>query len=247
MLIPPSFPLSFTPPPPSMSVSAQASAAKAILLRHPSRSPDASTSSASLALEALNPTPRPATCNISASEGQWLVKISDAPPPSNGRLGPLPLYGRAVQTLDAGSGTYSNLLTFGPFLRAELFASFEAVDDDRLKVTFERIEFEVFGQKVAEKRFPEGTTRIWCLTYVDETVRVVRAGAAGGLVNGERSEMKEDEYYFFMTKVEEGVDKESEVGGENEEQVLVGSADYYKGFLEQPLRTDLTERDPMGG
>ena len=83
------------------------------------------------------------------------------------------------------------------------------------------------------------------MAYVDETVRVVRAGAAGGLVKGKKSDMKEDEFYFFMTKIEEGGEEQ---GGEGEEgEVLVGSRDYYKGFLEQPLGEDLTERDPMGG
>ena len=67
------------------------------------------------------------------------MTISDAPPPSNGQLGPLPVYGKAVQTLNADEKTYTNLLICGP-LRVELFASFEAVDDDRLKVAFERIE-----------------------------------------------------------------------------------------------------------
>ena len=132
----------------------------------------------------------------------------------------------------------------GPLV-VTLFATFEPESDEKLKVCFESIEFRLFGAKIINSEFPEGTTRIWCLTYVDEDTRVVRAGAAGGLVNGVKSNMAEDEYYFFMSKIADG--KEDEGASNVVNKVEVGSKEYYKGFLDQSLGEDITERDPMGG
>jgi hypothetical protein len=57
-------------------------------------------------LEASNPTPEPA---ISAGmDGDWAVAYTDAPPPSNGVLGPFT--GRAFQNIDLQAGEYENLL-----------------------------------------------------------------------------------------------------------------------------------------
>ena len=61
-------------------------------------------------LEARNPTPV-SDC-VAALEGAWQVRFSDAPPPSNGALGPL--RGRAFQIVDVASRSYSNeLALFG--------------------------------------------------------------------------------------------------------------------------------------
>ena len=50
--------------------------------------------------------------NFGGLQGTWKVRFSDAPPPSNGALGPF--RGRAFQVVDVDSRTYSNELSVGP-------------------------------------------------------------------------------------------------------------------------------------
>lgn len=59
------------------------------------------------------------------------------------------------------------------------------------KVTFLRLNFSLFGNQLISKEFPEGVSRIWRTTYLDEVTRIVRAGRTG---------LPEDEYVFYMKR-----------------------------------------------
>ncbi|GMI15343.1 hypothetical protein TrLO_g10514 [Triparma laevis f. longispina] len=148
-------------------------------------------------LEDLNPTSNPATSNIELSSGSWKVEFSDAPPPSNGQLGPF--VGLAIQKISTETQTYSNILSLPP-IKVQLDASYTPLDSSRLKVTFETLEFRLLDKQIIKKSLPKGTTRIWCLTYVDSDTRIVRAGAAGGKVKGVESDQEEDAFFFYMSK-----------------------------------------------
>jgi hypothetical protein len=58
------------------------------------------------------------------------------------------------------------------------------------RVTFENLQIRVFGFPILNKEF-ENTSRIWKMTYVDETTRIVRAGRTG---------RSEDDAVFFMSR-----------------------------------------------
>ena len=155
-------------------------------------------------LEACNPTPRAATSNVEALDGDWCVRFSDAPPPSNGMLGPFA--GDARQIVNAAAKTYENRLDLGP-LTISLLASFNARDADSLRVRFDTITPSLFGVGPAPIRFPEGTERTWLLTYTDADLRIVRAGVDGGrstarelgLVDKDEGQAA-DAYVFVLTK-----------------------------------------------
>ena len=119
-------------------------------------------------LESYNPTPRAATSGVAALDGDWCVRYSDAPPPSNGMLGPFA--GDARQIVDAAARTYENRLDLGP-LTVSLFASFTARDDSSLRVRFDTLTPSLFGIGPPPIRFPEGTERTWLLTYTEPWVR----------------------------------------------------------------------------
>jgi len=67
--------------------------------------------------------------------GRWFVDYTDAPPPSNGVLGPFA--GEAFQEVDLARGTYSNLLEVGPggWLAARLDATYAEWDGVLLQDT----------------------------------------------------------------------------------------------------------------
>lgn len=131
------------------------------------------------ALERANPTRRPATDDVRALDGRWRVVYSDAPPPSNGALGPF--RGDAFQIVDADARTYVNeLLLGGGAIKICLAASFEPRGPDALRVRFETLTFSIFGSALPAVAFPAGTERTWLLTYTDDDIRIVRAGLDGG-------------------------------------------------------------------
>ena len=155
-------------------------------------------------LEAYNPTPCPATSGVAALDGDWCVRYSDAPPPSNGMLGPFA--GDARQIVDAKASSYENRLDLGP-LTVSLLASFTARDDSSLRVRFETLTPSLFGVGPPPIRFPEGTERTWLLTYTDADTRIVRAGVDGGRSTArELGLIDEDEgqaadaYVFVLTR-----------------------------------------------
>ena len=155
-------------------------------------------------LEAYNPTPRAATSGVAALEGDWCVRYSDAPPPSNGMLGPFA--GDARQIVDATASTYENRLDLGP-LTVSLLASFTARDDSSLRVRFDTLTPSLFGVGPPPIRFPEGTERTWLLTYTDADTRIVRAGVDGGRSTArelglidEAAGQAPDAYVFVLTR-----------------------------------------------
>mmetsp|Transcript_22051 Transcript_22051/g.46454 ORF Transcript_22051/g.46454 Transcript_22051/m.46454 type:complete len:299 (-) Transcript_22051:258-1154(-) len=63
---------------------------------------------------------------------------------------------------------------------------------DSWKVDFKTLTIKLFGFKVVEKSFDEGTSRVWKMSYLDEEgTRVVRAGRTG---------KDEDAMLFYMQK-----------------------------------------------
>jgi hypothetical protein len=131
------------------------------------------------ALEARNPTG--ASTAVAALDGAWRVRFSDAPPPSNGALGPL--RGRAFQIVDVASRTYRNELSlFGGAVQLSLAATFEQPSASKaaLRVAFRTLTATLGGVALPSIQFPTGTERTWLLTYTDADTRVVRAGVDGG-------------------------------------------------------------------
>mmetsp|Transcript_64999 Transcript_64999/g.89319 ORF Transcript_64999/g.89319 Transcript_64999/m.89319 type:complete len:366 (-) Transcript_64999:253-1350(-) len=155
-------------------------------------------------LETRDPTSKPATEGIAALDGRWRVRFSDAPPPSNGALGPF--VGEAYQVVDVLRKVYSNQLMLGP-LNVTLSADFRPRDDRSLRVAFKTLDFAVLGQRLFGIRFPEGTERTWLLSYTDTDTRIVRAGVDGGrstarelgLIDSEEGQ-NADAYLFVMTR-----------------------------------------------
>ena len=112
-------------------------------------------------------------------DGRWRVRWSDAPPPSNGAVGPL--RGEAYQVVDTASRTYTNELSlFGGAVDISLAASFAPSGDASLRVAFETLQINLLGQPLPTINFPAGTERTWLLTYSDDDTRLVRAGVDGG-------------------------------------------------------------------
>lgn len=147
---------------------------------------------------------------LEALEGAWRVVYSNAPSPSNGALGPLK--GDGLQIVDVEKRRYINeLRLFGGNARVALEATFTG-DAEELRVSFERIRLVLFGKQIFEKQFPPGVERTWCLSYTDESCRVVRAGVDGGrslvreagLVAKNAGEAK-NAYLFFMERAEDYV------------------------------------------
>ena len=157
-------------------------------------------------LEKLNPTSSPATDNAAALAGTWRVMYSDAVPPSNGQFGPFT--GDAFQIVSIDEGVYENRLDIGTGkLVVSLKADWTVRDDETWRVAFRTLTFKLLGLSLPTVEFPAGTERTWCMTFVDETMRLVRAGVDGGrstsrdlgLVDKEAGEAK-DAFLFVMTK-----------------------------------------------
>lgn len=157
-------------------------------------------------LEQRNPISKPATQGIQALNGRWRVRYSDAPPPSNGALGPF--VGEAYQMVDVYTNTYSNqLVLLGGLLDVTLCAEFTASSDSSLRVMFRTITATFGGLSFPSIRFPDGTERTWLLTYTDDDFRVVRAGVDGGrstarnvgLISKDEGQAA-DSYLFVLTR-----------------------------------------------
>jgi len=166
-------------------------------------------------LEALNANTQPN--RDPAYLGDWHVWYTNAPPPSNGQLGPF--QGTAAQSIeDASTRSYQNLLGVPPndWLTATLDGVWEDWDgvyldsnaDDvtdavavdktmdwgaaHWKVTFLRLRITLFRKfNVVDKEFPPGTSRVWRTTYLDDEIRIVRAGKTGRI---------EDEMVFYTKR-----------------------------------------------
>lgn len=165
-------------------------------------------------LESLCPLPEPA--RDPRMDGPWVVLYTDAPPPSNGRLGFL--NGIAKQVIDLEGGRYRNELYVGgdgpdgdngAWLTAVLDARWDEWDgvylddsasssDDGVdhgattwKVDFESLTLSLLGNKLFEQKFKAGTSRTWKMTYLDDDTRIVRAGKTG---------RGEDDWIFYMRR-----------------------------------------------
>ena len=149
--------------------------------------------------------------------GEWHVWYTNAPPPSNGQLGPFK--GTAAQNIeDANSRSYQNLLAVPP--HAWLMATLEGLWEDwdgvfldtdksdvfvnstkeknfdwgatHWKVTFLRLKIQLWNRfMLVDKTFPPSTSRVWRTTYLDDEIRVVRAGKTGRM---------EDEVVFYTKR-----------------------------------------------
>ena len=109
---------------------------------------------------------------------------TDAPPPSNGALGPF--VGEAFQAIDLDATAYTNLLTLGGgLLEVALHATWREVDDTSWVVTFKRIEAKLLGRRLVQKAFESGNTREWVHTAVEDSYRVVRARVNAGAKLGQ--------------------------------------------------------------
>ena len=154
---------------------------------------------------------------VSRSRGTWRVTHTTAPPPSNGRLGPL--VGESFQVIESEGARYRNVLSVPPnsWLAVTLRARYEVLDaedasEDEVgrtwKVFFEDVGVRVFDRfEPVRKTFEsEKTTRIWRTTYVDEGVRVVRAARTMEALDSERARGRnakagdEDDCLFVMTR-----------------------------------------------
>lgn len=160
-------------------------------------------------LEALNSVKEPN--RSSKFLGEWHVWYTNCPPPSNGRLGPF--RGTAGQmVVDSRTRSYRNLLSVPPnnWLTAVLDGVWEDWDgkylDDGMndpsttsvdwgachwKVTFLSLTISIFGLHILNKEFPSNTSRVWRTTYLDDEIRIVRAGKTG---------RREDEVVFYTRR-----------------------------------------------
>lgn len=145
------------------------------------------------------------------ANGTWRVLYTNAPPPSDGTLGPL--RGESFQVVDASKRRYENVLSVPPesWLRVILRARYEPMDevDPRTwKVRFEDVTVRLFDRfDVVKKTFdPNSTTRIWQTTYLDENCRIVRAGRTEEAVREARARGRkakagdEDDCLFVMVR-----------------------------------------------
>ncbi|KAG8466816.1 hypothetical protein KFE25_008195 [Diacronema lutheri] len=156
----------------------------------------------------------PATHDADAAlGGVWRVLYAEAPPPSNGQLGPL--RGVALQRINVPARRYENELRVGeeerPWLRVRLGADWDALDAHTWRVHFRSltVHARLLGKEVRllERAFPDGTTRMWRFSFADGTVRVVRAGQGGGTVSevrralGTRETGQDDDCLFVLERL----------------------------------------------
>lgn len=171
------------------------------------------------ALEAICPLDEPA--RDVRMDGPWIVMYTDAPPPSNGRLGPFK--GVAKQVIDLKEGTYKNELYVGgdgkdedenAWLSAVLMATWKEwdgvyldhdstetaiVDDGKSvdygattwRVDFISLTLSLFQIPLFTQKFKAGTARTWKMTYLDDDTRIVRAGKTG---------RDDDDWIFYMRR-----------------------------------------------
>jgi hypothetical protein len=142
--------------------------------------------------------------------GEWHVWYTNCPPPSNGQLGPF--RGTSSQVIqDDATKSYQNLLAVPP--NQWLTATLDGVWDDwdgifldtkskasetgtdwgatHWKVTFVQLQICLLGVPAFTQPFGPETCRIWRTTYLDDEIRIVRAGRTGRV---------DDEYVFYTRR-----------------------------------------------
>jgi len=151
-------------------------------------------------IEKMNPTKNPSQSDL--VEGTWRVIFSTAPSPSNGKLGPF--LGSALQSVNLDSGIYANELLVGPnestpWINACLLADWDDIGDgSNWKVNFRTITLSLFGFDLFTKDFDEGTSRIWTTTFLDSTVRIVRAGLTDTEAKRKGGSADPKDYFLFV-------------------------------------------------
>ena len=108
-------------------------------------------------------------------DGVWDLVFTTNDGSSAGKIGPF--VGDVQQDITLQDQAYVNYVSLGPVL-AFLGATWENIGSNKWKVIFVDISLKVLGIQLLNKKFPENTTGIWRMTYLDDDFRVLYA--AGG-------------------------------------------------------------------
>ena len=155
-------------------------------------------------LETNNPTPRPATSSMNS--GRWRMVYTDYCPagPSSGKLGPF--IGDVFQQLSPELGVIENILDIkSPPIQGKLVASQSVISDDTWRIAFRYVSNTVGPFKLSTKAFPpdgaEGAqVRLWRHTYLDESLRILRAGREVSTGDGPVGSSDAEEFLFVTMK-----------------------------------------------
>jgi len=148
------------------------------------------------ALEACNPTSKPASSDL--MNGYWRLLYTDFAPaaPSSGKLGPF--VGKVYQKLDAKNNKIYNILDISlPPIKGQLEAKQSVFDSSTWAIKFEQATNSIFGIPLRPVLFPQDDAnaqiRLWQITYLDANFRVMRAKKPGAV----------ESFLFVLKRVEE--------------------------------------------
>ncbi|CAM9167313.1 unnamed protein product [Heterosigma akashiwo] len=122
----------------------------------------------------------------------FLLYITDQGP-SSGRLGPF--VANVFQKIDLNANRIYNQLELGPewALRGALEADSEILDGQTWAITFDFVYNNFIGNEIQRKKFGKDIERrIWTMTYLDESFRVLYGNQEG------RSD--EEPFIFIMER-----------------------------------------------
>lgn len=172
-------------------------------------------------IEKNNPTKSPSTSDL--MNGYWRLLYTDFDPPaeSSGKLGPF--VGDVFQDLNSKKLLIKNILKVGfPSIIGALTANLSIPNGNTWyviillflidvlqqslntrihsiyrEIEFDRVENSIFGIPLPSKVFPpKSQIRVWRITYLDQDLRIMRAG---------RPESKPSEYFIFILRRENNV------------------------------------------
>lgn len=83
---------------------------------------------------------------------------------------------------------------------AFLGATWENLGKDRWKVIFVDINLKVLGVQLLSKKFPENTTGIWRMTYLDDDFRVLYAAGGKTDIKTKNKDGKTENIYILTKK-----------------------------------------------
>jgi hypothetical protein len=121
-------------------------------------------------LEEQNPTADPAESAL--LDGDWKLLYTSTKGGSAGKLGPF--VGRVNQLMELGNQKYTNVVKVRG-AQAALAAHWDVLDACTWRVFFDTLTVRVLGRNLIKKPFPEGTSGIWRMTYLDTRIRILRA------------------------------------------------------------------------
>lgn len=159
-------------------------------------------------LKKLNPTKRPAYAS-SLLKGKWRLTYTDISiAPSNGKIGPF--IGKVYQDLCPATskitkdGYVKNILDLS-LINGELCAIQSIYDDNTWRIDFDYVENKLLGIPFQKKEFPaigeEGSqTRLWKLIYLDEDLRILRAGILPNNSNPKSKNEQQEDFLFITIK-----------------------------------------------